>query len=152
MSTPRQLGVVRSMDDLQKILRARAEELAHPRCELDRVTGLPDGWCSKLLAPRPVKRIGAKSLPLLLEALRIELVAVESAAEPLPIVAGMRRRRHNKGAASAAVRYELSRRFMREIGRKGGIASRANSKFRKERARKAAKARWSAQKAFDAMR
>jgi hypothetical protein len=58
---------IRSYNDLLVSLRARAEAIAAPRQELDRVAGWADGLGSKLLSLPPIKHLGAKTLgPLLL--------------------------------------------------------------------------------------
>jgi hypothetical protein len=72
------LATIRSMDELQQALRARALGLRlvfDGRCRvgvnrngesssLDSVAGLPDGYSCKLLAPVPIKGLGRTSLAL----------------------------------------------------------------------------------------
>ena len=73
----RELGTARSYDDLHSILRARVEELNVSRLTLDAVSGTASGYCSKILAPSQVKRLGAISLPSILGALGLCLVVCE---------------------------------------------------------------------------
>src|SRR6266511_3696164 len=68
---------IRSYEDLHRFLRARAEALNISRLTIDEATGLPAGYASKLLAPRPGKRIGSLSMGLMLGALGVKLVAYE---------------------------------------------------------------------------
>ena len=71
------LAEVRSYADLQKALRARAEELDISRATLDQLSGLDAGYCGKLLAPNPKRNIGFVSIGLLLGALGLKLLEVE---------------------------------------------------------------------------
>jgi hypothetical protein len=68
---------IRSYDDLHRFLRARAEELNVSREEIDRVGGLTPGYAAKLLAPRPIKKLGATTFALTLGAMGIMLLPVE---------------------------------------------------------------------------
>lgn len=76
-STARELAIVRDYDDLHAVLRARADELNVSRLTIDHVAGLQDGYTAKLLAPVPLKRVGAISMGPLLAALGLALVVVE---------------------------------------------------------------------------
>jgi hypothetical protein len=61
-SPPRALAEVHDYAGLHASLRARSDELAVSRAELDSLSGLQGGYCSKLLAPVPIKRLGMESL------------------------------------------------------------------------------------------
>jgi len=68
--------LLRSPDDIVAALRARKEALNISNEALDAISLLPDGYVSKLLAPRRMKHLGELSLPSLLEALGVALVLV----------------------------------------------------------------------------
>jgi hypothetical protein len=70
------LGVVRDYDDLLEIARNRMAQLQITFETLDSVSGCQPGYCAKLLGPMPSKRLGAMSLPAVLGALGMKLIAV----------------------------------------------------------------------------
>jgi hypothetical protein len=49
---------------------------------LDFISGLPNGYVSKLLAPHPIKNFGPESLRALLGALALRIVRIEIAVDP----------------------------------------------------------------------
>jgi hypothetical protein len=71
-----------TLEDLRLALRARAEALNISRETLDAAAGLAAGHASKILAPRPIKRIGGRTLPLLLGALGLRLVLIARSSRP----------------------------------------------------------------------
>lgn len=73
----RLLAIARSYDDLHAAIIARVDELEPTRLTLDAATGLPDGYCGKLLGRSKVKVFGLLSLGALLEALGLVLVVAE---------------------------------------------------------------------------
>jgi hypothetical protein len=77
LTTENALGIARSYDDLHRIMRARADELEVSRLVLDETAGITSGHSSKLLAPRPMRRLGAVTMPAMLGALGLALVVVE---------------------------------------------------------------------------
>jgi hypothetical protein len=74
------LAEVRDYAELHEALRARVEQLSVSRQELDRLTGLQSGYCSKLLAPTRIKNVGAQSLGPLLCVLGLKLLVAEDPA------------------------------------------------------------------------
>jgi hypothetical protein len=68
------LAVVYDYGQLLDALRARVAELSTPMEVVDDVAGLPQRYTSKLLAPCPVKGIGAISMGPLLGALGLRLI------------------------------------------------------------------------------
>ncbi|MET4240716.1 hypothetical protein [Bradyrhizobium sp. RT10b] len=66
-------------DALVQTLRDRSEQMEIARLELDRLSGLADGYAGKVLAPTRIKHIGS-SLGPLLETLGLILIAVENPA------------------------------------------------------------------------
>lgn len=90
--TENALGIARSYDDLHRIMRARADELEVSRLVLDETAGITAGHSSKLLAPRPMRRLGAVTMPAMLGALGLALVVVED-PEALARIARLPKRR-----------------------------------------------------------
>lgn len=74
------IGAVKSYGELQEALRERAEHLHVSRQALDDIAGLQSGYCAKLLAPVPVKKMGRMSLGAILGAMGLRLVLVEDHA------------------------------------------------------------------------
>lgn len=68
---------IRRYQDLHAGLRRRAEDLNISRLVIDEIGGLQPGYSSKLLAPDPIKNLGAKTLGGMLRALGLKLIAVE---------------------------------------------------------------------------
>jgi hypothetical protein len=63
---------------LHAALRARAEQLNASRATLDDETGLADGYCAKILAPKPTKGVITRiALEPILKGLRIRLIIVD---------------------------------------------------------------------------
>lgn len=73
----RELGEVHSYGDLARVLRERVAELQITHNTLDEVAGLQSGYSGKLLAPEPIKRLGAMSFSTMLDALGVKLIAFE---------------------------------------------------------------------------
>jgi hypothetical protein len=118
------LGEVKGYECLHEIMRLRAEALAMTRESIDELAGLQPGYAAKVLAPRPIKRMGSLSMGLMLPALGMKLVAIVD-EEALERLRRFGPKRH-AGAASHAgtVRYQISRRELRKRQRKGGHNSR----------------------------
>lgn len=138
------LAIIRNMDDLQAALRLRAETLGVSRETIDSVSGMQSGYSAKLLAPRPIKKIGPQSMALILPALGCALMLVEDAEAMAQIGSRLIKRPFPNRAHSGTVHFEFSRRHLRKIQRLGGKNSRKNigKRKRKQLARKAASARW----------
>lgn len=145
MSEPRQLGTATDYHSFMVLLRARAAELKVSRDVLDEVSGLGARYVSKLLGPRPVRRVGMKTLGPLLGALGVRLVVEE---DPEAMARFCKRNGFGKRDArlvrSASVHIELSQREMKKRQRNGGLNSRKNMTPRRARqlARNAAHVRW----------
>jgi hypothetical protein len=73
--------LIRSIPDLVQAVRARRDELGITHETIDEIAGLPSGYCSKLLAPEPMKGLGPISIPAILGALGVALVLVEDTAQ-----------------------------------------------------------------------
>ena len=139
------LGEVTTYSDLHMLLRARANDLQLSREELDSISGLQPGYTAKLLSPRPMKRLGVTSMPLLLSALGVKLVLMVDDEKTAALQSRITMHPRKASAVRSAVCYSVSQRFLRRIGRKGGSNSRANMSPRQASAlgKRAAQARWS---------
>jgi hypothetical protein len=148
----RHLGVVRTYDDLHRLLRERAEALNVSRNVLDDAAGLQNGYTSKILSPRPTKRLGAVSMGLMLQALGVKLLAVEDEEAlakirpmltPREISVGVRAVMRRNGR-HARKNNEVSLRHLRRIAPTGGEARALalSPAQRRSSARKAALIRW----------
>src|SRR5690348_2489030 len=71
------LGRASSYDALMDILRARKDELAITFECLDAAAGTQGGYCSKILAPVPIRQIGRLSLGCILQAMGLTLLVAE---------------------------------------------------------------------------
>ncbi len=69
-----ELGVVKTYADLHAIVRQRVADLNISHASVDHVAGLNDGYFGKLMAR--MKHLGPQTMPLVLCALGIKLVAV----------------------------------------------------------------------------
>ena len=69
-----ELGVVKTYADLHAIVRQRVADLNVSHASVDHVAGLNDGYFGKLMAR--MKHLGPQTMPLVLCALGIKLVAV----------------------------------------------------------------------------
>jgi hypothetical protein len=139
---PRPLAIVRSYADLHAALRARSDQLAMSRLELDHRAGLADGHAGKLLAPVPIKKLGSLTYDLVLAALGLVLIVAEDseslarlaerteASRKMRATTKTRRHRFPKGPEFA--RIMAARRALKQTPRQ-----------RSASARRAAKARWS---------
>jgi hypothetical protein len=96
----------------------------------------------------PRRRFGAISLAPILGTLGLKLVVVEDEKAMQRFTSKLEKRQescvHNAGMQSAAVHVALSRRFIQQIGRKGGLNSRKYMSPREASAlaRRAALERW----------
>jgi hypothetical protein len=70
------LAVIGSYRDLVMALRRRVVELDTTVSGLDDVTGLPDGYCTKILSLSGTRYLGPLSLGLILKSLGVKLALV----------------------------------------------------------------------------
>lgn len=125
------------MQALVMVIRARRRELGWSQLELDHRAGLPDGYTGKLEsdpARKNYRGVGYLALPLILQALKLEMCVVRAAAKHKPrtlMPHGLHVMRGDQNP-------------FWELGSKGGLKRAANltSKQRQRLASKAAKARW----------
>jgi general stress protein YciG len=139
--------------------RARANErrIAITSADVAATAGLASHYIPKLLSPskNPMRRVGMISLGPLLAVLQAKLLLVPDPEAEKLYGARIPQRREvcvRNGIHSVGVNVHFTRKFLREIGAKGGANSRRNlgKRLRRALARKAANARW--QKAAAAKR
>jgi hypothetical protein len=148
-SPPRVLAEINTLEGLRLALRDRREAL-DISCDLvDQVAGLTRGHTSKLLSPKPIKRLGDTTLPLLLSTFGLRLVLLEDDTEaharlrarlvPREYKVPVRARPWGPKARGQVV----SLRWLRKISAAGGHATAAKltPEQRSKNARRAAKAR-----------
>jgi general stress protein YciG len=121
---PHIIGEINSFSDLHSVLRARAEQLNMSRETIDHLTGLQPGYSSKLLAPRPIRKLSDFALGLLLPVLGIKLCLVECPQRMARIAKHIGTRKGDHVRQGGAVSFQLSRRFLKRIAREGGENSR----------------------------
>jgi hypothetical protein len=163
-ASPRVLAAnIGSYPELVDAFRARAQERRIPvgSAAVNQLGGCADGFLAKLLAVKPVKRVGMQSLHILLQILGARLQLVE---DPAAVVALSHRLpiKNESFSHSTAIVIRTSRPFLRKIGKigaqvrwqadrkmrtalsMGGKNSRKNMTRRQasELGRKAALARW----------
>jgi hypothetical protein len=80
-------------DGLWGAIRARVDALGITREELDRLTGLPDRYCAKVLGPAQKKKMGRHSLGAMLGSTGSYLVLVENAELTQKILARCEQRK-----------------------------------------------------------
>jgi hypothetical protein len=90
------------------------------------VAGLPRGYLQKILSPLPksredVRRIGVASLGPVLGVLGVKLVMVED-AEALERFGSRIPKRDPRAVRSGTLEFSISRRFLKQIQRQGGLA------------------------------
>ena len=140
---PRTLAEFSDYEGMVEAIRSRVTELAIHGERFDEFAGLPQGYLSKLVGSRPVRRISHVSMGPLFAALGVYCVMFEN-----PVATALLKKRlpprNQSFVRSVAVHGHLTTRFLAKIGRKGGRNSRKylGKRLRKQLARKAALARW----------
>jgi hypothetical protein len=142
------LATVRTYDELNAALRARADALDISRETIDAISGLQNGYAGKLLAPIPIRTLSRVSLGAMLGALGLKLIVVEDVETLQKIEKRLaKRRRHdNAGSAMLATKRRKRRAFPRgnehaRLMRLRQIANQSPEK-RSQIARRAALIRW----------
>jgi hypothetical protein len=103
------LGIIRSYDDLQAVLRVRADALEMSRTTIDDIAGLPSGYAAKALMAAPTteerrraldegrrvsfRALGRLTLGPLLQTLGLALVVIEDPEAMKRLERGYPRRR-----------------------------------------------------------
>ena len=134
---------VTSYEQMLAALRARVNELQLNGERFDEFAGLPRGYLSKLIGAKPIRRLGMTSFAPVLAGLGLRLLVIEdnAATERLKNKLPPRNQSYVR---SVAVHTNVTTRFLRKIGAKGGENSRKflGKRLVKQLARKAAAARW----------
>ena len=134
---------VTSYEQMLAALRARVNELQLNGERFDEFAGLPRGYLSKLIGAKPIRRLGMTSFAPVLTGLGLRLLVIEdnAATERLKNKLPPRNQSYVR---SVAVHTNLTTRFLRKIGAKGGENSRKylGKRLVKQLARRAANARW----------
>ena len=136
-------AVIRSVEEMQRILRARAEQIGIRREDIDELSGLPSGYAGKVFCIPPMRRIDRMSMFLLAGALGCGIALVEDKAALKRAKQEARRRKFTR---KPEVHWRNAKAFgmIKEMavtnGQIGG-RKRAQS-LTSEHQSKAAKARW----------
>lgn len=137
-------AVWHSIEALHQILRERADQINISREQIDRHAYFPGGYASKLLAPRPLKRLSIESVCKLAPALGLDLALVENPAYMVRITSRSPVRDSSHAAHAGTVTIVFSKRQMLKNSKKGGHNSRKYMSRRQARvlARKAVNTYW----------
>ena len=142
--SPRIVGEFVEYSDFVQTVRNRVTELGIHGTRFDALAGWPEGYLSKLICERPVRRIGMTSLGPLLSAMGVKLQMVE---DPLGTARLRRLPPRNPSyvrTMPAAAGILFTARMLKRIRKLGGQARMAQltAKQRSELGRRAAAARW----------
>jgi len=91
----RRLAVVSDYAGLVAVLRARADALNVSNLTLDDVTGLPSGYCGKVLGLKRNRTLGRLSLGLVLQSLGLRLAVLEDPEALARVKPRLEPRKHN---------------------------------------------------------
>jgi hypothetical protein len=140
---PRIVATFDSYAGMLEAIRERVNELQIHGERFDALVGLPEGYLSKLVGARPIRRLGMVSFAPILSGLGLKCQFIED-PEATDRLKNRLSPRNGSYVRSVAVHGHLTTRFLQKIGRKGGENSRVNlsKRLRKQLARKAALARW----------
>jgi hypothetical protein len=131
---PQPIGIVRSYDDLRRIVAEHCDRLGMTRAELDIEAGIADGHAAKLLARRARKKLGMVTLGRVMAAVGLVLqVAIDPDAQAPPQARPAHTpRSHWRDQRGSAWGKRLAARRALAL----------SAEQRSEIARKAARARW----------
>lgn len=119
------LGAATSYDELQAIMRARADALGISRETIDEIAGVPRGYAAKTLAEVPMRKLGPDTLGPMLGALGLKLVVAEDAAATAKYAARASGRNQSQVRFhSTAVHFKISLRTLKRRSKNGGLNSR----------------------------
>jgi hypothetical protein len=135
------LAIVTNYEQLLQAIRARRDALGITHHTIDAVSGVADGYASKLLCDPPLKSLGAVSLGPVLGALGLRLIVTEDPdgfRRVRPMLTPRKRPRRLPTIAGIPwLITNLTARNMNKLRQQKLSAAR-----RKQLARRAAKARW----------
>ena len=135
---------IAEFSDYRGLVRAlnTARELRNVSFEtMDELVEAPKGYFSKILAPSGSRRVTMKSISLAFWALGIKC-QVHDDPDGLKFLAGKLDPRMSGAVRSGTINFAVSRKFLKKIASKGGIArsEKLSTKRRQAIARKAGKA------------
>ena len=142
---PRTIAEFSDYDGMLAAVRARVRELQIKGAAFDEFAGLPDGYLSKLIGERPVRRIGMTSMGPVLAGLGLRCLFVEDPEGTKRLKSRLKPRNPSfVRIMPAAAGILFTARMLKRIRRMGGRArmARLTPQQRSELARKAALARW----------
>jgi hypothetical protein len=144
MADERIVGEFVEYDDFVQAIRNRVVDLGIHGSRFCALAGIPEGYLSKLICARPVRRIGMSSMGPLLSAMGVKLQMVEDPRGTERLRRLQPRNPSYVRAMPADACMVLTPRMLQRIRRLGGKARMAQltAKQRSELARKAANARW----------
>jgi hypothetical protein len=144
---PRIVATAGNYLELVAGFRVRLAELGISYSTLDEIAGWTDSYSTKVLGEEPLRHMGAMALDAMLGAMGLRIALVDD-PERLARVKNHRhfvRRKHRARAVAthAYIAHRVTREFLRQIGVKGGIATREklSARRRKAIARNAARAK-----------
>lgn len=162
-------ALLRTQAEMVEAYRARIRELNISFATVDAISGLPDGYCAKLMSPKPMKGLGEKAIEGLNGALGIAFTVTVDPEQVERVQGRWTRRKRaidrkklallpplsiplsidHEVPKQIAITPDLHRQIvdperMREIGRLGGKArlTKLSRRQRKAIARKAILTRW----------
>ena len=138
-------GQIVEYGDLMAAVRNRVAELNIHGTRFDAMAGWPEGYLSKLICARPVRRIGLQSMGVLLSTLGVSLQMIENPAGTELLKERLVPRNPSYvRAMPAAAGILFTARMLKRIRRLGGEARMAKltPEQRSELGKKAAAARW----------
>jgi hypothetical protein len=92
----RRLALIREYHELHAVCRARSDELQLARTTLDDISGNQPGYSAKLLAPKPIKGFGPKTLGPTLGGLGLALAVIVD-QEALARISGRLEKKKRRG-------------------------------------------------------
>jgi hypothetical protein len=154
---------IRSMPELIDAIRARRDELNLSHETIDSISGMPNGYTSKLLAPKPIRGFGYESFGAVLGALGLAVTVMPDAESTKRVQNRWVKRKRPQKLPSASipasidnevpaelhVTPELQRllndpAYMKKLAIRGGNVRsyRLSARRRRQIAKAAARARW----------
>ena len=137
------LGSASCYEDLQYLLRLRADLLNVSRETIDDLAYFTDGYANKVLRAKPIRRISWELLPDLLRALGVKLLVAED-AKALQRTQLKGKKRIKRQVRNGSMCLPANYRFLKQIASIGGIrrARKLTPARRSEIGRMGAQIRW----------
>src|SRR5262245_16498481 len=146
-NAPRVVATAGNYLELVAGFRVRLAELGISYSTLDEIAGWTDSYSTKVLGEEPLRHMGAMALDAMLGAMGLKIALIDD-PKRLDRVRNHRhfvprKHRPRSVAAGAYIAHRVTRSFLKEIGSKGGAATREklSARRRKAIARNAARAK-----------